>query len=92
MPDDIKIAFREPASNSEIQYQNEEKFELKLNQPARRLNTLFSDEDIISPVSDDAKQARIALHNEYKHSVSKSTKTAVNATYLFNFNRVRLPR
>ncbi|MFB3896324.1 MAG: hypothetical protein ACE14V_08485 [bacterium] len=91
MPNEINLAFLDPTSNSEMQFPNEEKLQLKPMKPANRLNSLFSHEDIISPVSDVAKQARIELENEYKHSVSKS-KTVVNATNLFSFNRSRLPR
>jgi hypothetical protein len=91
MSDKINISFQETACDTEIQNQNEEYIELKLLKPASRLNSLFSDEDIISPVSDVAKQARIALQNEYKHSVSKS-KTVINATNLFSLNRTRFLR
>jgi hypothetical protein len=80
MPEDIRVAFLD-----------EEKLEFKPSKPCSSLSSLFADDDIISPVSDVAKQARIALQNEYKHTVSKS-KTAVNATNLFSSYRSRLPR
>jgi hypothetical protein len=87
MPDDTNISFLTTAGEN----QNEEKLEFKPFKPNSSLNSLFSDEDIIPPVSDEAKQARIALQKEYKHSFSKS-KTVVNATNLFGSNRSRLPR
>jgi hypothetical protein len=80
MPEDIRVAFLD-----------EEKFSFKPSKPASSLSSLFADDDIISPVSDDAKQARVALQKEYKHSFSKS-KSVVNATNLFSSNRSRLPR
>lgn len=83
MPDEINVAFVE-----------EEKLEFKPIKPAASLNSLCSDDDIISPVSNDAKQARIALQNEYntqKNSFSKS-KSVVNATNLYHTYRSRLPR
>lgn len=83
MHDDTSISFLE-----------EPIVETKTNQPTGTLNSLLADDDIISPVSDNAKQARIALQNEYqtqKNSFSKS-KSVVNATNLFVSNHLRLPR
>jgi len=83
MPDDTNVSFL-----------TEESLEFKSSKPTCRLNSLFSDDDIIPPVSDDAKHARIALQNDYnsqKNSISKS-KSVVNATNLFHTYRSRLPR
>ncbi|MCX7920132.1 MAG: hypothetical protein N3A72_11120 [bacterium] len=59
-----------------------------------RLNSLLAEDDIICPVSDDAKNARVKLQTEYqiqKDSFLKA-KSVVNATNLFICNHLRLPR